>query len=43
LAEKNKIVTTYRDLERVKTTGGGEEDPYDKAYRIYIQEASSLK
>lgn len=36
LAEKNKVVTTYRDLERMKTIGGGEEDPYDKAYKQFI-------
>ena len=35
LAEKNKVVTSYRDLERMKSTGGGDEDPYDKAYRKY--------
>jgi hypothetical protein len=39
LAEKNKVVTSYRDLERMKSTGGGDEDPYDKAYRKYIIEA----
>ena len=27
----------------MKTMGGGEEDPYDKAYRLFIQEAPSLK
>ena len=36
LAERNKVVTSYRDLERMKSVGGGEEDPYDKAFRLYI-------
>jgi hypothetical protein len=35
LAEKNKIVTTYRDLERVKTTGGGEESSPTEAQIRY--------
>ncbi len=29
LAEKNKAVCLYRELEKNKTIGGGDEDPYD--------------
>ena len=38
LAEKNKVVTSYREIERLKTTGGGDEDPYDRHYRLLITE-----
>jgi hypothetical protein len=43
LAEKNKVVCSYREFERNKTMGGGDEDPYDRNYRELILEASSLK
>ena len=29
LSEKNKTIISYRELERAKTIGGGDEDPYD--------------
>lgn len=43
ISEKNKVVRSYRDFERMKVSGGGEEDPYDKQYRILITESPSLK
>ncbi|TNV78100.1 hypothetical protein FGO68_gene7797 [Halteria grandinella] len=43
LAETNKIVMPFRELERMKTTGGGDEDPYDKMHRELITEARTLK
>ena len=36
LAEKNKAVCSYREFERNKTMGGGDEDPYDHSYRVLI-------
>ena len=36
LAEKNKAVCLYRELEKNKTIGGGDEDPYDYNYRVLI-------
>ena len=42
LAEANKIVTSYRDIEKLKTSGGSEEDPYDRQYRELITESVTL-
>ena len=36
LAEKNKVVCSFRELERNKTMGGSDEDPYDRNYRLLI-------
>lgn len=43
LAEKNKLVVTYKEIEKLKSMGGGDEDPYDKGFRDFIFESESLK
>ena len=42
LAESNKLVVPYRELERLKSTGGGHEDPYDCKHRELVTEARAL-
>jgi hypothetical protein len=36
LSEKNEIVTSYKEIEKRNTYGGGNEDPYAKYFQELV-------